>query len=444
MTHETFTELLYYIQPIFLVYFSVINLFYGFLIIIGSFKVFRRKSEIQEEDLKNILRSNSLPEITFIVPNYNMAGTSIKCIESLSTVSYRYIKIIVVDDGSTDTSVMDLIEKFDFIPIPKFFENTIETEEIKAIYRSKTHSDITFIEKAHKGKYDAVNAGINACESDLLVVFDSDTFIEDKEFISLIRPLLTDPRTVGVGASIRIMNGCDLNYNRVSTFRFPGSFLTSVQSIEYLRSFACRMGWNYFNSNFIVSGAFSIYPTQLLKDLQGYSSTVGEDAEICVRIHRVMRELKRDYRITYLPDPVAWTIVPETWQQISNQRDRWQIAIMETFWFHKRMFLNPRYGILGLLSFPFFFFAEVIEPIMEILGYTYLFFCWWYSALFLPLLVLYLIITIGFISFVTFFCVLIEELSYNRYPTFKGIFTNLSTNISLVENQGLFPISLPL
>ena len=39
-------------------------------------------------------------------------------------------------------------------------------------------------------------------------------------------------------------------------------------------------------------------------------------------------------------------------------------------WRHRVMLLNPRYGRVGLLAFPYFFFLEVFGPIIEGLGYV--------------------------------------------------------------------------
>lgn len=42
--------------------------------------------------------------VDIIVPVYNVSKYLNKCIESLLAQTYKYIKIILVDDGSTDGS----------------------------------------------------------------------------------------------------------------------------------------------------------------------------------------------------------------------------------------------------------------------------------------------------------------------------------------------------
>lgn len=46
----------------------------------------------------------SVPEITVVVPVYNVQAYLPKCIDSLLAQTFGEIEIILVDDGSTDAS----------------------------------------------------------------------------------------------------------------------------------------------------------------------------------------------------------------------------------------------------------------------------------------------------------------------------------------------------
>ncbi|MFW6375622.1 MAG: glycosyltransferase, partial [Thermoplasmatota archaeon] len=78
---------------------------------------------------------------------------------------------------------------------------------------------------------------------------------------------------------------------------------------------------------------------------------------------------KENYDISFLPDPVCWTQVPEKRKVLGKQRSRWQRGLTETISFNKRMLFNPRYGKVGTLALPFFLFFEMLGPIIEISGY---------------------------------------------------------------------------
>jgi cellulose synthase/poly-beta-1,6-N-acetylglucosamine synthase-like glycosyltransferase len=104
---------------------------------------------------------------------------------------------------------------------------------------------------------------------------------------------------------------------------------------------------------------------------EGFSTdTVGEDMELVVRLHRTMRELGRDYRIVYVPDPVCWTEAPESLSSLRSQRRRWAQGTLETLWTHRRMLFNPRYRTAGMISLPSLLIFEVIGPVIELAGYV--------------------------------------------------------------------------
>jgi cellulose synthase/poly-beta-1,6-N-acetylglucosamine synthase-like glycosyltransferase len=142
--------------------------------------------------------------------------------------------------------------------------------------------------------------------------------------------------------------------------------------MEYLRAFlAGRMGWSSMDVLLIVSGAFGMFRREVVVAAGGYSSrTVGEDMELIVRLHRHLRDQKRKYAISFVPDPVAWTEVPDSLRVLTRQRDRWQRGLLQSLSLHRRMLLNPRYGRIGLVAFPYFWFMEGLGPVVEFLGYV--------------------------------------------------------------------------
>src|SRR5215213_1058425 len=91
--------------------------------------------------------------------------------------------------------------------------------------------------------------------------------------------------------------------------------------------------------------------------------------ELSTRMHRTLRENNRHYRISFVPDPIAWTEVPDTLRVLRRQRDRWHRGLMDTLVRHRKMLLNPRYGTVGLLAMPYFFLFEFLGPVVELLGY---------------------------------------------------------------------------
>ncbi len=413
---------------------------YLILILFGSIKTYLRIRELNREDFTNILRSNSLPEITFLVTAYNESHHIVSAIKNLAHLSYRYKKIIIINDGSTDNTMETLQQALELTPIPCFYEDKLPTKPIRGIYRSGIHPEVIVIDKENGKKFDALNAGLNACNTAYFITADADTFIDNSSFEAIIRPILTSPETVAAGASVRLRNGCSLSYNRISTIGFPQNFISAVQSIEYLRAFLMRQAWEYTGGHYLLSGAFAMFSTDLVVKLGGYAPTVAEDLEIVFRIHRVLKNTNIPYKITYLPDPVAWTEGPSTFKALTRQRINWHRGLLESMWFHRCLFCNSKYGGFGLFVYPFLFFGEAIEPLVETLGYLFIITGIILGVVNPIFILLFMGITIGFTFIFTLFCLLIEELSFRKYPSLKSIVMLLV--YSLVENFGYRQLTL--
>lgn len=431
---ENFGTPTFWIDLFFFLYFGIINFIYTILLILGAYTVFARQRQLKGEDFNHLLQSNTLPEISFLIPAYNEATDIVTAVENLINLSYRYKQIIVTNDGSTDNTMQVLIDRFEMVPIPMFFEQTIPTKHVRQVYKSIKNPELIVIDKDNGKRDDALNACLNACFNRYCIVVDADTYVDNQSFEALIHPMLTSPEMVAMGASIRIRNGCLLNYNKISTKLFPIDFLSAMQSLEYLRGFLMRQGWNYMGGNFCLSGAFSIFLTDLLKKMGGFSPTFANDLEITVRLHRVMLETKTPYKIEYLPDPAGWTDVPDTYKVLAGQRNVWHRATMEAVWYNKSVFFNPRCGWFGMVGYPFLVFGEVFEPVVECLGYLYVILGWWFNFVNVWTIFLLLCIVLGLTFVNTVFALIIEELSFNRYPSFRSL--AMLFLYSLIENIG--------
>src|SRR5207248_1468651 len=216
--------------------------------------------------------------------------------------------------------------------------------------------------KEHGGKADALNIGLQLATGELVCVVDADTLIETDALLRLVRPFLMRRSVLAVGGIIRVVNGAVVRGGQVVLPRAPRRALAGFQVVEYLRGFLCgRLGWNLLGGNLIISGAFGLFRRQALIAIQGYAhDTVGEDIELVFRLRRHGYETQGPHQVIYVPDSVAWTEAPELLRVLSRQRERWHCGLSDTLWRHRRVLLNPRYGAMGLVGYPYFFFVEVL------------------------------------------------------------------------------------
>ena len=205
-----------------------------------------------------------------------------------------------------------------------------------------------------------------------MCAIDADTIIEPDAMIKMARPFIAvnGHRVVAAGGTIRAVNGSKVLQGRVVEPHTPRQFVAAVQAVEYLRAFLTgRLGWNRLGGNLIISGAFGIFRRQATIDAGGYErNTVGEDMELVARLRKRGIESNGPRRVEFIPDPVAWTEVPESLRVLGRQRDRWHRGLADVLWRHRHVLFNPRYGSLGLLAFPYFLFIELLAPVVEILG----------------------------------------------------------------------------
>ena len=134
-----------------------------------------------------------------------------------------------------------------------------------------------------------------------------------------------------------------------------------------------------------------------------------------------MRKTGRKYRIVFVPDPVCWTEVPSTFRVLARQRNRWHRGLLQSLWRHKHMIFNPDHGVIGMLGMPYFLVFETFGPFIEILGYIMVALSYWLGLLNLDFFVLFLIFAVFFGVFLSVAAVLLEEVSFRRYPGWEHL-----------------------
>jgi cellulose synthase/poly-beta-1,6-N-acetylglucosamine synthase-like glycosyltransferase len=203
----------------------------------------------------------------------------------------------------------------------------------------------------------------------------------------------------------------------------PAAVALGLLSVAYLVAFLVgRVGWSRFGSLLIISGAFGLFRRSLVEEVGGYDTrTVGEDMELVVRLHRLLRGRREQYKIAFIPDPVCWTEAPESWRTLSRQRRRWQRGLAETLWKHKRMAFNPRYGPLGIFAVPYFLLFELLGPVIEVLGYLIIPIAVILGALAPWFLIAFTIMAILLGALLSVSALALEEFSFRRHPRNRDV-----------------------
>jgi len=400
------------------------------LISIREIMLYKRKNSFI--DLKKLLSSPYTPPISIVAPAYNEGSTIINSVHSLLSLQYPRFEVIIINDGSTDNTLRRMIKEFSLVKVDYAYNERIITQPVRGFYKSNNpaYSKLLIIDKENgKSKADASNAGVNAASFPYFLCTDVDCVIDNQALLLLVKPFLDEEkRVIANGALIRISNGCEVEQGFMVNVKAPKNFLTSVQEIEYLRSFLLgRMAWSKMNGLIIVSGGIGLFDREIAIAAGGYDpKSFGEDMEITVRMRKHMHTIGQKYIVKYIPESLCWTEVPPNLDIFLKQRVRWAKGLLQTLFKHKDMWFRYKYGRMGLVSFPYWIVYEWLAPIIELVGlisYTYLIITGLINFE-------YSLLLLGFVYFfsvmITTISILWEEYNNQVYKSKKEVFKLLT------------------
>lgn len=395
----------------FVIYLIGYSSFLFLAVVIGSSELYKKR---QQEKMKNTLLQNYYIPISIIVPAYNEEVTVVETVKSLLALDYKLYEIIVVDDGSKDTTSQKLIEAFGMHPIRRPIQRKIQCQPEEFVYETTTQKvPLTLIRKKNGGKADSLNMGINACRFPYFICMDADSVLQYDSLSKIVRPVIENENVVAVGGVIRPCNNVEIKNSRVINYKLPKNILACMQVLEYDRSFlASRILFDKFNGSMIISGAFGLFKKDVVISAGGYDhATIGEDMELVVKLHEYCVTNEMPYVIKYATDAICWTQVPEKLNDLRKQRKRWHIGLFQSMLKHRSMFLNPKYGSVSFVSYFYFLIYELLSPFIEIFGIATMVTAYIVDLINIPFMILF------FLIYAIFGCILTLTAFFARIQT---------------------------
>jgi cellulose synthase/poly-beta-1,6-N-acetylglucosamine synthase-like glycosyltransferase len=412
-------EFLAAIQLLVFFYYLLVNCYYTLSSFIALLDIRGQLAVASRQHIRNLVTGVYYRPISILVPAYNEEATIATSLHFSLGLRYPEYELVVVNDGSTDRTLQVLREEFRLVQIEKPIKIVLKHERIRGIYVSLDYPNLLVIDKENGGKADALNAGINSSQFPLICSVDADSLLEEDALMRAAKLFVEDREVVASGGIIRVLNGCTVVNGKVTEVRAPSRLIECLQSVEYLRGFLVgRTSWNCINSMLIISGAFGIFRKDIVTAIGGYRKTVGEDMDIVIRMHRHCHDKKMPCKVVFVPDPVCWTQVPGDYRSLLQQRNRWHRGLIDSLWFSRGMLLNPRYGAVGLLAFPYFIIAEAMGPVIEALGYISFAVFFYFGMLNRDFALLFLFLAVVWGMSLNVGAILLDNLIYRRY---KGL-----------------------
>ena len=138
------------------------------------------------------MEKNIMKKVYIIVLNYNNWRDTIKCVESVLNLDYKYYQVVIVDNNSSDDSIMQ-IENF----ISNQNHDIFKEDDL-----SKSNKKIIFIKaKENKGYSAGNNIGIKFAKLngyDFVWILNNDTVVKYDSLKKFVNCALNSEKNVGI------------------------------------------------------------------------------------------------------------------------------------------------------------------------------------------------------------------------------------------------------
>lgn len=375
------------LEKLLILYFSlylVIDI-YLYLSAFGIFTFGKRRGR-----KKTTFGPGPVPRVSVIVPAFNEEVSLALCTKMLLDLDYANYEVIVVNDGSQDATLAKMLEEFRWEDYSGKIDNSsrITTSSVRKVLMAE-EGRLLLIDKENGGKADAINTAINLATGEYVCTIDADSILDRDALQRIVEPMTRNQSIFVSGGQLALSNDLVLENNKVVSARMPRNIWIHWQILEYISTFmVARISLSRINALLVMSGAFSIFRTEDLKQVGGFLTknnnhpyirrtlgvgkhTITEDMEIVLRLWKYYRDQKRKAKAVFLPGPVCWTEAPEKPSQLYKQRMRWHQGLAETLWLYRHMMFEPRYKMTGMVALPYYFFLELVAPVVKLFAIAF-------------------------------------------------------------------------
>jgi len=288
------------------------------LIIIGVFAIidrFRKR--------KNFAGPDYAPRVAVLIPAYNEEKVIVRTIRSVMMSNYKNLRIIVINDGSTDNTYRAAVDAY--------------PAEIAS-------GRLTVLSKPNGGKADALNFGLERTTEEIYIGIDADGVIAHDAITNLV-PHFADPKIGAVAGNAKVGNRVNL--------------WTRWQALEYITSQNFeRRALDLFDVVMVVPGAIGAWRTAAVKRGGGYhTNTVAEDADLTMNL------LEQGYWVIYEDRALAFTEAPVNMNGLMRQRFRWSFGILQAIFKHRGAIAKRR--AMGLFALPNTLIFQILLPLVS-------------------------------------------------------------------------------
>jgi poly-beta-1,6-N-acetyl-D-glucosamine synthase len=199
------------------------------------------------------------------------------------------IEVLVVDNGSTDG-----------------------TRTVAEAFGAATGQPVRCISEPRPGKSHALNTGLAAVRTELVITLDADTVLHPRAVHQLVARLLSAPADVqAVAGSVLVRNSRDNLWTRMQEW----DYFLGIASVKRMQGL--------YQGTLVAQGAFSLYRAKAVLAAGGWPDAIGEDIVLTWQL------MRNGARVYYEPSAVAFTAAPARLVHLARQRARWARGMVE-------------------------------------------------------------------------------------------------------------------
>ena len=182
--------------------------------------------------------------VSIIVPVYNVEAYLEQCVESIKNQTYKNLEIILIDDGSKDTSG-EIADRL-----------------------CTTDNRIKVIHQQNKGMSSARNYGLDICKGDYICFIDSDDYIRDNFVEELLQACIINSVDMAMCFSFSIKDNKEI----LSNIKKETEILSSKEMCLRYMDPQYEVVWN------------KIFKRNILNDIRFPLGRIHEDAAVAYKM----------------------------------------------------------------------------------------------------------------------------------------------------------------
>jgi len=239
------------------------------------FRIFDERHAVEEP-------AGGWPGVTVLIPAYNEEAVIAISVAAVIAVDYPELEVLVLDDGSTDSTEAAALEASAGDPRCRVIRDPV-----------------------NRGKADRLNAGMSQARHQLVAVTDADTHIHPQALKLLVARMTRSPLLAAVAGAPHVTNR-----GRVLTAMQVLEAASIIGLIRRTQSLTGRVG--------VVAGVLGLFRRDRVLAVGGYDPRMAtEDIDLSWKL------LLRGWHTAYEPRALVGMQVPASVGALWMQRKRW-------------------------------------------------------------------------------------------------------------------------